>query len=220
MCCCWTALPHLAKDCLPLPPTPTSMALPRGTLMVLAMRVTCSIACHSQHSQHGRMPQGSGAPLVRLCASDRELSEPHSQIARPLTGSKGIDMPPLPLSLTCTMLCLCNPAVPDPLHLPPDRQQPCTHLLEEHQLHGSVGLVVLAQLGGQHGAQSIVAAHGRVQGHILPRHEHEVAPQVGGCLHLGLRHGHQMGATSCRCCMALCMQWVRTLQHWQALSLA
>ena len=42
---------YLARDCLPLPPTPTSMALPRGTLMVLAMRVTCSMACSPRQSQ-------------------------------------------------------------------------------------------------------------------------------------------------------------------------
>ena len=34
----------LASDCLPLPPTPTSSALPRGSSMMRAMRVTCSIA--------------------------------------------------------------------------------------------------------------------------------------------------------------------------------
>lgn len=34
-----------ARDCLPLPPTPTSMALPRGRSMMRAIRVMCSMAC-------------------------------------------------------------------------------------------------------------------------------------------------------------------------------
>ncbi len=34
----------LVRDCLPVPPTPTSSALPRSCLMIRAIRVTCSMA--------------------------------------------------------------------------------------------------------------------------------------------------------------------------------
>ena len=35
---------HLVRDCLPVPPTPTSRALPRSCRTMRAMRDTCSIA--------------------------------------------------------------------------------------------------------------------------------------------------------------------------------
>jgi len=39
--CC---IAHLVSDCLPLPPTPTNMALPLGCRSTRANRVTCSTA--------------------------------------------------------------------------------------------------------------------------------------------------------------------------------
>eukprot|EP00959_Pyramimonas_sp_CCMP1952_P467517 9491757-Pyramimonas_sp.AAC.2 len=47
------------RDCLPEPPTPTSIALPRGRPMMRLMRVTCSIACWKSTS--------SITALVSLC---------------------------------------------------------------------------------------------------------------------------------------------------------
>ena len=36
---------HLARDCFPEPPTPTSIAFPRGWLRMRVIRHTCSMAC-------------------------------------------------------------------------------------------------------------------------------------------------------------------------------
>lgn len=42
---------HLASDCFPEPPTPTSIAFPRGWLSIRVIRHTCSMACSPEEQQ-------------------------------------------------------------------------------------------------------------------------------------------------------------------------
>ena len=60
------------------------------------------------------------------------------------------------------------------------------YLLEEHEVHDRVGLVVLGQLGVQGLAQHIVAGDGCVYGLVIGIGHHEAAIQQGLRLQLRL----------------------------------